>query len=190
MPYIDRESVPGPSVPASYTDGVNTACSTVVTSASLLLPGSRTVRQFGSHLDRRFYRGVLRLAIGISDSSWHWRRVWSIRGHRAGLRLCPEDWRNAACGQRLSLRRKIPPRLICIRILPFGYFTRDNPDGHNDTLAPSRSLSPGRFGYSTFAYPVPCSYKLGVHTSLFRSYQPSSPSGITPSSQHIESRLI
>ena len=36
------------------------ACSTAVTSASLLLPGSRTVCQFGAHLDRRFYRGVLR----------------------------------------------------------------------------------------------------------------------------------
>jgi hypothetical protein len=88
------------------------ARSTVVTSASLFLFGSRTVRQFCSHLDRRFYRGLLRLAIGISNSSWNWRRVWSIRGHRAGLRLCPDDSRNAACSQRLSLRRKISHRLV------------------------------------------------------------------------------
>jgi hypothetical protein len=45
-----------------------------------------------------------------------------------------------------------------------------NPDGHNDTRAPSRSLSPGKFGCSTFAYLVPYNYKPGVHISLLRSY--------------------
>jgi hypothetical protein len=49
-------------------------------------------------------------------------------------------------------------------------FIPGNPDGHNDTRAPSRFLSPGKFGYSTFAYPAPYSYKLGVHISLLRSY--------------------
>ena len=111
MPYIDRESVPGPSVPASYTDGVNTACSTVVTSASLLLPGSRTVRQFGSHLDRRFYRGVLRRKIGLPDGSRNWRCLRSLSSRGAGLRLCPDDSGNAARSQRLSLRSEISHRL-------------------------------------------------------------------------------
>jgi hypothetical protein len=64
-------------------------------------------------------------------------------------------------------------------------FTHGSPDDHNDTPAPSHSLSPGKFGCSTFAYPVPCSYKLGVHISLFRPYWPSSPSGIMPRSQDI-----
>jgi hypothetical protein len=90
---------------------LQTRAQLLLQAASLLLLGSRTVRQFGSHLDRRFYRGVLRPAIGIPDSSWNWRRVWSISGHRAGLRLCPDDSRNAACSQRLSLRSKISHRL-------------------------------------------------------------------------------
>jgi hypothetical protein len=33
-------------------------------------------------------------------------------------------------------------------------FSRDSPDGHNGTQALSRSLSPGKLGYSTFVYPV------------------------------------
>jgi hypothetical protein len=64
------------------------------------------------NLDRRFYRGVLRLAIGIPDSSWYWRRVRNISGHRVGLRLHHDDSRNAACSQRLSLRSKISHRLM------------------------------------------------------------------------------
>ena len=44
---------------------LQTRAQLAATSASLLLFGFRTVRQFGSHLDRRFYRGVLRPAIGI-----------------------------------------------------------------------------------------------------------------------------
>ena len=67
------------------------ARSTTVTSASLLLPGFRTVCQFGSHLDRRFYRGVLQRTIGVSDSSRNWRCVRSLSGRRIGLRLCPND---------------------------------------------------------------------------------------------------
>lgn len=75
--------------------------------ASLLLLGSRAVCQFGSHLDRRFYRGVFRLAISVPDSSRGWRCLWSISGHRAGLRLCPDDSRNAVCRQRFSQRSEI-----------------------------------------------------------------------------------
>jgi len=47
---------------------------------------------------------------------------------------------------------------------------RGKPDGHNGTQGLSRSLSPGRFGYSTFAYPVRYSHKRGARTSLFRPY--------------------
>jgi hypothetical protein len=76
--------------------------------------GSRTVRQLGSHLDRRFYRGILRAPGSVPDSSRNWCSVWSISGHRAGLRLCPDDSRNAACNRRLSLRSKISHQLVTI----------------------------------------------------------------------------
>jgi hypothetical protein len=55
-----------------------------------------------------FYRDVLQSAMGIPDSSWNRGRVWSFSGHRAGLRLCTDDSRNAACSQRLSLRSRQP----------------------------------------------------------------------------------
>jgi hypothetical protein len=55
---------------------------------------------------------------------------------------------------------------------------RGKPDGHNGTQALSRSLSPGTFGYSTFAYPVRYSYKRGARTFLFRPYPFSLLSGI------------
>ena len=94
---------------------------TLQTRAQLLLRalrcfylGSRTVRQLGSHLDRRFYRGILRAPGSVPDSSRNWCSVWSISGHRAGLRLCPDDSRNAACNRRLSLRSKISHQLVTI----------------------------------------------------------------------------
>ena len=52
-------------------------------------------------------------------------------------------------------------------------FTRGSQDGHNGTQALSCFLSPGRLGYSTFAYPVRYSYKRDARTSLFRPYQSS-----------------
>jgi hypothetical protein len=59
---------------------------------------------------------------------------------------------------------------------------RGKPNGHNARERCSVSLSPGRFGYNTFAYPVRYSYKRGARTSLFRPYQ-SLFSGILPLSQ-------
>jgi len=38
--------------------------------------------------------------------------------------------------------------------LRFYRFTHGSPDGHNGTQGLSRFSNPGRFGYSTFAYPV------------------------------------
>ena len=72
--------------------------------------------QFGSHLDRRFYRGVLRRTIGVPDSSRNWRSVRSLSGHRIGLWLCPDDSRNTARSQRLGLRSKISYRLRALGI--------------------------------------------------------------------------
>ena len=69
---------------------------------SLVLPGSRTIRQLGAHLDRRFDRGVLRLALGFPGGSWNWRGLWSIRGHRAGLWLC---LRNDCCETQLAVKK-------------------------------------------------------------------------------------
>jgi hypothetical protein len=63
------------------------------------------------------------------------------------------------------------------------HFTRGKPHDHSGTQALSRSLSPGRFGYSTFAYPAPYSCKRDARTSLFRPYQSSSPPRILPLSQ-------
>jgi uncharacterized protein DUF2721 len=60
--------------------------------------GSRTVCQFGSHIDRRFYRGVLWRTIGVPGSGWNWRCVRSVSGRRIGLRLCPDDSRDAVRG--------------------------------------------------------------------------------------------
>jgi hypothetical protein len=57
--------------------------------------------------------------------------------------------------------------------LRFRCFSHGSPDGHNGTQALSRSLSPDKFGYSTFAYPVRYSYKRDARTSLFRPYQSS-----------------
>jgi hypothetical protein len=53
----------------------------------------------------------------------------------------------------------------------FHYFTHDSPDGHNGKQGLSRFSNPGRFGYSTFLYPVQYSYKRGLHTSLLQPYQ-------------------
>ena len=55
----------------------------------------------------------------------------------------------------------------------FKRFTHDSPDGRNGTQARSRSLSPGKFGCSTSAYPVRYSCRRGARTSLFRPYQSS-----------------
>jgi hypothetical protein len=60
---------------------------------------------------------------------------------------------------------------------------RGKPDGHNGTQGLSRSLSPGRFGYSTFAYPVRYSHKRGARTSLFQPYPVLLTLGILPLSQ-------
>jgi hypothetical protein len=65
-----------------------------------------------------FYRGVLRRTIGVSDSSRNWRRVRSLRSRRIGLRLCPDDSRDAARSQRLSLRREISHRLRALGRVP------------------------------------------------------------------------
>jgi hypothetical protein len=81
---------------------LQTRAQPAVTSASLLLLGSRTVRQFRSNLDRRFYCGVLRRTNDVSDSSGDWRFVRSLGGHLAGLRRRLDDSRNAARSQRLS----------------------------------------------------------------------------------------
>jgi hypothetical protein len=51
--------------------------------------------------------------------------------------------------------------------------THGSLDGHNGTQERSHFLSPGRFGYSTFAYPVRYSYKRDGRTSLFRPYHSS-----------------
>jgi hypothetical protein len=83
------------------------SCATAVTRASLLLLGSRTVRQLGPDLDRTFHRGVLRRTLDVPNSGRNWRCLWSLGGHFARLRLCPDDSRNAARSYRLSLRSKI-----------------------------------------------------------------------------------
>jgi hypothetical protein len=59
-------------------------------------------------------------------------------------------------------------------------FSHGRPDGHNGTPALSRSLNPGKFGYSTFGYLVRYSCKRDARTSLFRPYQSSLLSRILP----------
>jgi hypothetical protein len=59
----------------------------------------------------------------------------------------------------------------CFQYCRFHYFTHGSPDGHNGTQGLSRFSNPGRFGYSTFPYPVQYSYKRGLRTSLLRPYQ-------------------
>jgi hypothetical protein len=54
----------------------------------------------------------------------------------------------------------------------------------------SRSLSPGKFGYSTFAYPVRYSYKRDARTSLFQPYHSSLLSRILSLLQKSEIRLM
>ena len=51
--------------------------------------------------------GVLRRTIGVPGRRRNWRCVRSRGGHLAGLRLCPDDSRNATRRQRLSLRSEI-----------------------------------------------------------------------------------
>jgi hypothetical protein len=53
----------------------------------------------------------------------------------------------------------------------FYCFTHGSLHGHNGTQGLSRFSNPGRFGYSTFPYPVQYSYKRGLRTSLLRPYQ-------------------
>src|SRR5580693_704877 len=57
--------------------------------------------------------------------------------------------------------------------LRFQCVMHGNPDGHSGTQGLLRSLSPGRFGYSTFAYPVPYNYKPDERISLSRPYHSS-----------------
>jgi hypothetical protein len=67
------------------------------------LPWSRIVRQFCAYLDLWFYRGVLRLAIGISDGGRYLDCVRNISLYRAGLRLCLNDPGNAARSRKFDL---------------------------------------------------------------------------------------
>ena len=95
----ERQGIGGLESPASRAANARSAA---VTSASLLLPGPRTVRQFRSNLDRRFYCGVLRRTNDVPDSSRSWRFVRSLSGHLAGMRRRLDDSRNAAGSHRLS----------------------------------------------------------------------------------------